>query len=655
MPSIVDQRLHAAFEIKEHEALLRAEGVADSVEALLFRHMRDALRAAKDEMSRFRQFEIADALRTMLPDAIREMDRQFRRLSWWSYQETVQILSRQIPRRWFRRVLPEAVFVGEDYRIDLPPSSAFAIADTEPVAGKRMKDSEWREFLKRHIFPPPSRERIERVVYAPISGQAWQERMGELSRKIIDPDRLAGMLVTGASQGMTQAELTRQIRPLVQNIASSAKRIARTEGLRIANQTQRTQYAELGDMLAGVQIVATLDENTRPHHAARNGRIYWTDSRKKPHISELPDLPDEPNCRCYDVPVLHPPEEFENDPQLRAEFFNADNQAIPDPRVYSQWFSQVDPGRRKMSVGAKRYRAVEKKLGRTPEFADFIGRDGKLLTLDHLKRETERQRERRLREVSQLMLQRQELLTKVSRFGFVSDKDSPGIPSPDSTTAFVRGPFFRGNTKPVSDALNLSGTRTETATCKLALDAISDVHGDGELPNIPVKWSKSGSWNGRYVSGEMPNGDHVPFHIQVSKNSPHPHMTTLHEVGHFLDQQGIGSRKFATTDSKFSQLFDAFNNAIANSDSLKELQRLSGLKLKKKTLEHLAYLQKPEELFARSYAQWIASRSNLDRIKKELDASLPKDDTIPYQWSHEDFRPIASALDAIFQELGWLK
>ena len=34
-------------------------------------------------------------------------------------------------------------------------------------------------------------------------------------------------------------------------------------------------HAQLGDLVAGWQVHATLDERTRPEHAARNGTIYW--------------------------------------------------------------------------------------------------------------------------------------------------------------------------------------------------------------------------------------------------------------------------------------------------------------------------------------------------------------------------------------------
>jgi SPP1 gp7 family putative phage head morphogenesis protein len=356
MPSLIDNRIHAAIEAKQHETLLRVEGTADKAAAIASRAGRDALQLVLDGSVIHRnQREAAAVLKGIFPAISAILDQQFRRLHYWSYDETVRIFAKQIPRRWFRRAVPAAVTVGETDGLPIPGMDIWADTFTEPVVGKRLSDADWTDFLKQHLFPPPSREQVDRAVYANVAGMNWQQRLGDLSHKVADMDRLAGTLATGASSGMGQAELKRQIQPIVQNISSSASRIARTEGLRIATSAQREQYADLGDMLAGVQIVATLDENTRPAHAARNGRIYWMDKRKKPSIDELPMLPDEPNCRCYDTPVLHPPEEFKNDPQLQADFQNAAGNAIPDPQVYSQWFDQADVGRRKMAVGAKRY------------------------------------------------------------------------------------------------------------------------------------------------------------------------------------------------------------------------------------------------------------------------------------------------------------
>ena len=210
----------------------------------------------------------------------------------------------------------------------------------------------------------------------------------------------------------------------------------------IANQVQREQYDSLGDMMAGVQIHATLDENTRPHHAARNGTIYWNDRRRTPNVEQLPALPDEPNCRCYDAPVLKEPEEFASDPAFRAEFVNASGDSIPDPDTYSQWFETADRGRQMMAVGVKRYQSMERQLAgqRKPQWTDFIDRDGKLMSVQALRAETVQARAARLCEVEAAMAKRRELLAKVNGFGFVPAEPKPPKKVPPPGEPAVRFP-----------------------------------------------------------------------------------------------------------------------------------------------------------------------------------------------------------------------
>ena len=57
---------------------------------------------------------------------------------------------------------------------------------------------------------------------------------------------------------------------------------------------------------------------------------------------------------------------------------------------------------------------------------------------------------------------------------------------------------------------------------------------------------------------------------------------------------------------------------------------------------------------ARSYAQYIATRSQDPAMLKELDASRDPGKTPYYaaQWADDDFEPIAEAYDALFAALG---
>lgn len=113
--------------------------------------------------------------------------------------------------------------------------------------------------------------------------------------------------------------------------------------------------------------------------------------------------------------------------------------------------------------------------------------------------------------------------------------------------------------------------------------------------------------------------------------------------------------------------------AVENTDAYEKLGSAT-------MMEHgtHAYLRKPSELFARSFAQWIALRSGDERLKQNVDnwlnvpsmytrdvenwngVKVPVEAITPNhikyrQWQWDDFEPVAKALDKLFGDLGWLR
>lgn len=165
------------------------------------------------------------------------------------------------------------------------------------------------------IFPAPSLDTINRIIFS----SGWQDRVGFLTR-LADPGVLATQIATGLSQGQTVQQIAAAVRPAVQGVQTSARRVARTEGMRVAHEIQMEAYEDLGELVVGYQIHATLDEHTRPWHRRRDGTTYYRDPKPgqkgfaqmpRPPM-ESPDLTDRPprtpfiapNCRCYVTPVL---------------------------------------------------------------------------------------------------------------------------------------------------------------------------------------------------------------------------------------------------------------------------------------------------------------------------------------------------------------
>lgn len=252
-----------------------------------------------------------------------------------------------------------------------------------------------------------------------------------------------------------------------------------------------------------------------------------------------------------------------------------------------------------------------------------------------------------------------------------------------------------------------------------ALALLDQVHGDGDLPDLPLQ-----------TVGRLPHlGEYSRIHgrgaiaISVRTNGPHPLLTTFHEVGHWLDHVAIakggatGSNSGAigawrkrpkakpiqavvpnvaparvagatavgqyasvqaqTTDGADSQtaavarLMDAIGASrsvqILNkwdrggAASLTDADGLPGMS-RYADREHVRYLLRPQEQFARAYAQYIAVRSGDRKALVELAVEQnamkkmgndPLGGAYPYQWDEDDFRPIAEAFDALMEAMKW--
>lgn len=239
-------------------------------------------------------------------------------------------------------------------------------------------------------------------------------------------------LVQGLVAGENVDQLRARLEPFADGLAYKAQRIARTEGCRVAERAGRSGYEQLGGMLQGLQIVAVMDEWTRPHHAARNGRIYLRgpDGLYRDDAGQLlPDLPDEPNCRCMTIPVLQTPEVLKRNPAALAAFETAAKELIPDPASYRDWWAGASERERMIAVGVKRYQAMRDLLAsepmpREPEWADFIDPKGRLIPKETLQAESPTDRANRRRKVDELLAQRQRAFQVVASTGL------PPGPSP---------------------------------------------------------------------------------------------------------------------------------------------------------------------------------------------------------------------------------
>ena len=197
---------------------------------------------------------------------------------------------------------------------------------------------------------------------------------------------------------------------------------------------------------------------------------------------------------------------------------------------------------------------------------------------------------------------------------------------------------------PVDNGIGKIPKRYKEAA-KTALNAIKKVHGDGNLPQIDIKSSSARGFAGAY--SYYPALDKADC-IKMSSWGQHPEFTLIHEIGHFLDHQAIGNSK---GHSSANRDFEPLNKMI---DKLKETEAVQSIKASR-TLSNSYYLD-PSELTARSYAQYITTKTKDPILLEQLHNVQTKNSDYKYsQWTEEEFKPIIKLWDNILEEMKWLK
>src|SRR5262249_1965312 len=139
-----------------------------------------------------------------------------------------------------------------------------------------------------------------------------------------------------------------------------------------------------------------------------------------------------------------------------------------------------------------------------------------------------------------------------------------------------------------------------------AVMAINRVHGDGNLPLIPLPLrsnlvnDRGEMVDGLFRADEDPGGRLAASSIQVRVGAFHRAFVAIHEVGHFLDVHGLPGPAFASGDARVTALTE-WRRAIGRSQAVQMLRELvagDDAVVRRRATRLLA----AEELWARSYA-----------------------------------------------------
>lgn len=204
-----------------------------------------------------------------------------------------------------------------------------------------------------------------------------------------------------------------------------------------------------------------------------------------------------------------------------------------------------------------------------------------------------------------------------------------------------------------------------------ALRAIDQAHGDGELPPIPARVvpKLAGDMVGEFSGLESAAGK--PFvvgQLSVSSLASFQELVAAHEAGHMQDLLSIaGPGRYASKqpNEALGPVFDAIEASASVTQLRKASKSAYGYRTeagRKRRYDlsrfHplLRYYLRPEELWARAYAQFVAVRSGDPLLLGQIDAIRSQNDVESWsQWSDDDFKKIKAALDEFFRSKGWLK
>ena len=131
-------------------------------------------------------------------------------------------------------------------------------------------------------------------------------------------------------------------------------------------------------------------------------------------------------------------------------------------------------------------------------------------------------------------------------------------------------------------------------------------------------------------------------------------------VRHGIDAVGAGYAPGSLPDSYYRRDLDHNNPSTTPAFPAPAISRsCARCRRTPRTVKVLAvaageYWTRPQELFARAHAQDIAWRSGSRRMREELDSVLGWDQHRRQQWPHNEFAPIAGAMDCWFEAAGWL-
>ncbi len=212
-------------------------------------------------------------------------------------------------------------------------------------------------------------------------------------------------------------------------------------------------------------------------------------------------------------------------------------------------------------------------------------------------------------------------------------RDSFGAAKAPTVSAAVTGSWS-------SKLTGLSAARTKA---EAAMGAIENLH--GMPPGVVLKSMTAGEIADKPGTlGFYRRTDPGVIRINTTSTEPgFPSLTTAHEFGHLLDFEYLGGGHYASEMSYAPEWLE-WRHSAHLSDTGWKLNELAA-----NGDEWAKYAIRDKELWGRSYAQWVAVRSQDQGLLDDLRKWQDREGGFLGTWSEVDFQPIAKAIDAIIK------
>ena len=204
--------------------------------------------------------------------------------------------------------------------------------------------------------------------------------------------------------------------------------------------------------------------------------------------------------------------------------------------------------------------------------------------------------------------------------------------------------------QPLSERIGVQLGEEGAIQARLALDAVDAVHRVGPLQPMNIVPMPTGETSlAQYLAGVDGSWD-----IRLQESGPWPALSGLHEIGHALDQQALGTDTVhdATSEIKPGAPLAPWLNAVLQTASVQAFRERLAEAQSEAAHRYAEYHLRPDELWARCYAQYITEKSADPQLAAQLAISRAFDPD--RQWDEVDFLPVSTAMDELFASLGWL-